>query len=83
MVSRIRAHFDGKVFVPDEPVDLPVGQPLELDVHRTGSGEAAPSEAAAQALADRIERLEPLPTDTLPRDLAAAHDHYLYGTPKR
>lgn len=21
----IKAHFDGKVFVPDEPVDLPVG----------------------------------------------------------
>ncbi len=28
----IRAHFDGKVFVPDETVDVPVGAPLELQV---------------------------------------------------
>ncbi len=27
----IRAHFDGKTIVPDEPVDLPVNQPLEFE----------------------------------------------------
>ena len=27
----IRAHFDGKVIVPDEPVDLPVDQPLQAE----------------------------------------------------
>jgi hypothetical protein len=31
----IRAHFDGKVIVPDEPLDLPVGQELEVDLRRT------------------------------------------------
>jgi predicted DNA-binding antitoxin AbrB/MazE fold protein len=30
----IKAHFDGKVFVPDEPVDLPKGERIELDVRR-------------------------------------------------
>lgn len=25
MTVRIKAHFDGKTIVPDEPVDLPVG----------------------------------------------------------
>jgi hypothetical protein len=25
MTVAVRARFDGKVFVPDEPVDLPVG----------------------------------------------------------
>ena len=30
MSQTIRAHFDGKVFVPDEPVHLPVNQPLDL-----------------------------------------------------
>ncbi len=30
----IRAHFDGKVIVPDEPVDLPVNQPLEFDLRQ-------------------------------------------------
>jgi len=28
----IRAHFDGKVFVPDESVDLPVDEPLIIQV---------------------------------------------------
>ena len=27
----IRAHFDGKVIVPDEPVDLPIDEPLEAE----------------------------------------------------
>mgnify|MGYP000998889646 CR=1 FL=1 len=30
MVLRIRAHYDGKTFVPDEPVDLPVGEQVEI-----------------------------------------------------
>jgi len=33
----LRAHFDGKVIVPDEPVDLPVDAPLEVEV-RTSNG---------------------------------------------
>jgi hypothetical protein len=32
MSVTIRAHFDGKVIVPDEPVDLPVNQPLEVEL---------------------------------------------------
>ena len=37
----IRAHFDGKVIVPDEPVDLPVNAALEVDVRpRLRSGRA-------------------------------------------
>lgn len=31
MATVIRAHFDGKSIVPDEPVDLPVNQPLEVE----------------------------------------------------
>jgi hypothetical protein len=26
----IKAHFDGKTFVPDEPVDLPAGEQVEI-----------------------------------------------------
>jgi hypothetical protein len=29
-MTTLRAHFDGRVFVPDEPVNLAVGTPLEL-----------------------------------------------------
>lgn len=28
----VRAQFDGKVLVPKEPLDLPVGQVVDLDV---------------------------------------------------
>ena len=30
----IRCHFDGKVFVPDEPIDLPVNEPLLVRIDR-------------------------------------------------
>jgi hypothetical protein len=32
MGSSIRAHFDGKVIVPDQPLDLPVNTPLDVNV---------------------------------------------------
>ncbi len=32
MTVNLRAHFDGRVIVPDEPVDLPENQPLTVQV---------------------------------------------------
>ena len=32
MTQTLSAHFDGKVIVPDEPVQLPVGEPLRIIV---------------------------------------------------
>ena len=32
----IRSHYDGRVFVPDGPVDLPANVDLLLHVHRLG-----------------------------------------------
>src|SRR5882672_2774695 len=29
-MTTITAHFDGKFIVPDEPVELPIGQPLRV-----------------------------------------------------
>ena len=40
MSLTIKAHFDGKVIVPDEPVDLPVDQPLEIDLRTLSEGDA-------------------------------------------
>ena len=28
----IRMHFDGKVFIPEEPVDVPVNEPIEAEL---------------------------------------------------
>lgn len=82
----IRVHFDGKVLVPDEPLDLPPNQALiaHLDVaplpqgYDAGAPEAAdtPDESATDWM---IRNAVP----ALPSDGARQHDHYLYGTSKR
>ncbi len=32
MTTSLKAHYDGRVIIPDEPVDLPVNTPLELQL---------------------------------------------------
>jgi hypothetical protein len=58
----IRAHFNGTVIVPDEPVDLPVDAALELEVKRTNglSPEVAAAMEAASDPADTAGRLAAL-----------------------
>jgi hypothetical protein len=75
-MTAIKAHFDGKVLVPDEPVDLPVNQPLEVFV-ASGAGDQTP----LMGLAKTLSQFQPNPDS--PADGAAQHDHYLYGAPKR
>jgi hypothetical protein len=46
MTTSLRAHFDGKVLIPEGQVDLPVNRPLEIQVSgierpTAGSGTAA------------------------------------------
>jgi hypothetical protein len=73
MTQTIAAHFDGKVIVPDEPVQLPVGQPLRVCLE------------LAEPFAPRFAELSQFAADLpdAPSDLAAQHDHYLYGSPKK
>jgi hypothetical protein len=78
-MKTLKAHFDGKVLVPDEPVDLPVNRPLELRVESLGKSPDAP--AALDALADLARSVSVRASGRT--DLAAQHDHYLYGAPKR
>lgn len=73
MTRIIHAHFDGKVIVPDEPVQLPIGEPLRIHLEWT--------ESNVPPFADLLNFAADL-TDA-PVDLAAQHDHYLYGSPKR
>jgi hypothetical protein len=75
----LRAHFDGRVIVPDEPMDLPEGSILEVQINSVRR--PAPKRAPLAELAEMIDKL-PAPEGT-PTDGAAQHDHYLYGTPKR
>jgi hypothetical protein len=78
-MKTLKAHFDGKVLVPDEPVDLPINRPLELRVEPLGKSTDAP--AALDTLAALARSVPDRRSDRT--DLAAQHDHYLYGTPKR
>lgn len=73
MTKTIAAHFDGRVFVPDEPVELPIGQTLRLRVETT--------EAAVGKFTDLCDLAVDLPD--APNDLAAQHDHSLYGSPNK
>lgn len=74
----IRGHFDGKVFVPDEPVDLPPNRPLLLHVELERT---AGDPSAQQDLWAVLE--QHAGTVDAPADWSSQHDHYLYGTPKR
>jgi hypothetical protein len=51
-MASLRAHFDGKVLVPTEPVDLPTGRLLELEVK-----EVLLPHFNAKTLAETLERL--------------------------
>lgn len=73
-MKSFKAHFDGKVLVLDEPAELPVNQPLTVTVQ-------PPRPASLGELASILEAM-PDNRDT-PPDLAAQHDHYLHGMPKR
>lgn len=76
----LKAHFDGKVLVPDGPVDLPRNCALEVHVKTLGK-ESNDGKTPLQRLG---ELLEQFPSDpNAPTDGAAQLDHYLYGTPMR
>lgn len=71
----VNAHFDGKVIVPDEPLDLRPNQALIVQIE--------PIEGEAQESALDWIAANAVENDTLPIDLAHQHDHYLYGHAKR
>jgi hypothetical protein len=77
MIS-INAHFDGKVLVPDEPVDLPRNEALIVRIERAGG---ADSEAADSCLNWLSENSVDAPS--VPTDFSHQHDHYLYGLPRK
>ena len=64
--------------MPEEPVDLPQGQVLRVQVEECLD---EPNQTPLMALYDAIKDLPDDPD--APTDGAAQHDHYLHGTPKR
>jgi hypothetical protein len=78
-MTTVKAHFDGRVFVPESPVALPVGYVLEIPIPTP-----EPSEPEPGPFAEFMEQLDALPPNPdWPVDGAEQHDHYLYGAPKQ
>jgi hypothetical protein len=71
----VKAHFDGRAIIPDEPLDMPPNQALILQIERVGPPEPVGESALAWLAANAVS------SDALPTDLADQHDHYLYGSP--
>ena len=63
-MTTLRAHFDGKVIVPDEPVDLPVNQPLIVRVE-PANGTATPQGVAGAALLRFVGSIDPTELDAM------------------
>jgi hypothetical protein len=81
MVYRGRIH-NGVVLLNGSHT-LEEGQPVSVRPLRRAA--ASPSSRKTDAIPSLYERLKPIIgiAKGLPSDLAAQHDHYLYGTPKR
>ena len=74
----VNAHFDGKVIIPDEPLDLQPNQALILRIEPVRETGRRAEESVLTWLAAHAAE-----SDTLPTDLADQHDHYLYGCPTK
>ncbi len=77
----LEGHVENGVVVFDEPVSLPNGTPVRVEIVQVEKTEShAPNES--QTAKELLTRFAGCMTD-LPVDLARNHDHYLHGTPKR
>lgn len=52
-MTTIRAHFDGHVLVPDEPVNLPEGRSLEVQVREVDTAGAMLPERPSMRIGER------------------------------
>lgn len=82
MIKTFQATFDGKVFRPEGFVDLEANGHYLLTIKSMEEGKRVVTEAD-EVENDPAFNLSSLAVKTGISDLAAEHDHYLYGTPKR
>ncbi len=71
MAIRIRAHYDGKTIVPDEPIDVPVDQTFEADLYlesKEHENDFERRRAALHRIAARGVRGVSIPLEALRRE---------------
>jgi len=78
----VHAVYENGVFRPIAPVELPERCQVELVIRQEPVVNSQASAVAPLANLAAIAAAHP-ENPALPTDLAAQHDHYLYGTPKR
>ena len=66
----IRMHFDGKVFVPEGPVDVPINEPLDFELKQADVEPKWDPEKAKAAVARIAARAKPvgIPLEALRRE---------------
>lgn len=72
------AIYENGIFRPIEPVDLPDACEVEISVQPRRTPPQLPTLARLAEIGRRFPA-----NPELPEDLAAQHDHYLYGLPKQ
>jgi hypothetical protein len=77
MQRSVHVIFDGEVLRPEERLDLTPNGRYVVTIEEPAT---EPTEMASPGV---LDDLLDLVTDFGVTDLAAQHDHYLYGTPKR
>ncbi len=63
-MTTLKVHFDGHVFVPDAPVDLPPGRTFEIDIREVGE---------MRPLSVRKNKVSGLPEFDIPADTPPIH----------
>lgn len=72
----MRWHIKNGTVVLDEPIKLPDGMDVEVEV-RPASNSAEQGSTWGEVFRDLAGSVEGLPSD-----MAENHDHYIHGTPK-
>jgi hypothetical protein len=73
-----RGRVRNGVVVLDQITDLPEGTEVRVEPFMPAEGASAEGPTLAEQFADVIGTVPELPSD-----MAAHHDHYLHGAPKR
>lgn len=78
----LNGHFDGTGIVLDDPLPSTLRPQTRVQIVIPESEETSALAAEARKLIRDIADLA-VPTDNLPSDYSAQHDHYLRGTPRK
>ncbi|RJP18901.1 MAG: hypothetical protein C4527_28220 [Candidatus Omnitrophota bacterium] len=81
MIKTVHAIFDGKVFYPNEPVELEINGLYVLNIEPVKKMKSI--QTGKNGESDTAFDLSSLAVKTDITDFASEHDHYLYGISKR